>query len=64
MAGNLISIKKVAQLMDVSEKTVKRWIKKDPIFDDGVVRKNQSLFVKRQALEEFFSAYQEGERRE
>lgn len=55
--GDLVSIYRFAEMFDVSVRTVRRWIDQYEVFKSGVLRKNQTVFVRRPAVdgwEKFF----------
>lgn len=52
-----ISLNGFAEYYGVTERTVRTWISEEPILSDGVIRRNNSVFIGTGPMSEFEDMY-------
>lgn len=59
--SNYISLGNFADQFDVTERTARTWISEEPVLSEGVIRKNNSVFISTGAIDDFEDQYLFGE---
>lgn len=59
--SDYISLGGFANQFDITERTARNWIAEEPILSEGVIRRNNSVFLETDAVDDFEDQYLFGE---
>lgn len=59
--SNYISLGGFADQFDVTERTARNWIAEEPVLSEGLIRRNNSVFIGTGAIDDFEDQYLFGE---
>lgn len=59
--SNYISLGGFADQFDVTERTARTWISEEPVLSEGLIKRNNSVFIGTGAIDDFEDQYLFGE---